>query len=174
MNNRCQKIILRTMAEEGGYVDNPNLIDQPTNAGITAGALSKYNADHPNLKFPTNVRELTSAQAAQIYAEDYYNERRIGNIENDRIAGAVFDMGVMSNFSAVGRIVQKTLNETRGTKLAVDGVVGNDTINALNNIPDSDVADFMNNLKENRLKYLRGLSGWVKYGNGWRARTERY
>ncbi len=173
-DERRETIILHTMAEEGGYVDNPNLIDQPTNSGITAGALDKYNADHPNFNFPTNVRELTAAQAAQIYKEDYYDERRIGDIENDRMAAAVFDMGVMSNFSAVGRAVQETLNETTGANLDVDGVVGSDTINALNNIPDSDVEDFMNNLKENRLEYLAGLSTWDKYGDGWTARTERY
>ena len=173
-DERRDKIILHTMAEEGGYVDNPNLIDQPTNAGITKGALDRYNTDHPNFNFPHNVRELTPEQAVQIYKEDYYDERRINEIENDRIAGAIFDMGVMSKFSAVSRIVQETLNENTNTKLAVDGIMGNDTINALNNIPNSDIAAFMDALKEKRLEYLAGLSTWNKYGDGWTARTERY
>ncbi len=44
-------------------------------------------------------------------------------------------MGVMTNYSNVGKIVQNTINETQGTKLAVDGIIGRQTILALNNIP---------------------------------------
>ena len=52
------------------------------------------------------MKDLSPEQARQIYGEDYYNERRIGDIENERIANAIFDMGVMSNFNNVGKIVQ--------------------------------------------------------------------
>ena len=171
---RKQRIIRNTMANEGGYVDNPKLIDQPTNSGITQPTLDKYNAGHPNFNFPKNVKNLTGGQAQQIYGEDYYDERRIGDIKNERIAMAVFDMGVMSNFSNVGKIVQKTLNESIGEDLKVDGIIGNKTINALNNIPENKVDDFMKVLKKFRIEYLRGLSGWVKYGKGWMMRTNRY
>ena len=30
------------------------------------------------------------------------------------------------------------------------------------------------NIKENRIEYLQGLSGWDKYGDGWTSRTNRY
>jgi hypothetical protein len=32
----------------------------------------------------------------------------------------------------------------------------------------------MQDLKENRIEYLQGLSDWDKYGNGWTSRTNRY
>ncbi len=169
-----QDIIHKTMAEEGGYVDNPKLIDQPTNSGITQPTLDKYNADHPYLNFPNNVKDLNGEQARQIYGEDYYDERRIGEIENGRIAAAIFDMGVMSNFDNVGKIVQKTLNNSMNTNLTIDGKIGTKTINALNNIPDDNIDDFMQDLKRNRIKYLQRLSGWDKYGKGWTNRTNRY
>lgn len=171
---RKQRIILIGMANEGGYVDNPKLIDQPTNSGVTQPTLDKYNADHPDFSFPRYVKNLTGEQAQQIYGEDYYDERRIGDIENERIAMAVFDMGVMSNFNNVGKIVQETLNESIGENLKVDGIIGNKTINALNSIPDNKIDDFMKDLKEKRIEYLRGLSGWTKYGKGWTNRTNRY
>ena len=110
----------------------------------------------------------------QIYGEDYYDERRIGEIENERIASAVFDMGVMSNFRNVIKMVQKTLNNSMGKNLVVDGKMGKNTINALNDMPMYKVNDFMNALKENRIEYLRGLSDWDKYGRGWTNRTNRY
>ena len=172
--SRKIRIVHKTMAEEGGYVDNPNIIDQPTNAGITQPALDKYNADHPDFHFPDNVKNLDGEQAQQIYGEDYYDERRIGEIENEQIAGAIFDMGVMSNFYNVGKIVQETLNNSMDANLRVDGKIGDNTINALNNIPDDKVDNFMQGLKENRIKYLRGLPGWGKYGRGWTNRTHRY
>lgn len=174
IDNRKQDIIHKTMAEEGKYVDDPKQIDQPTNSGITQPTLDKYNADHPDFNFPDKVKELTGEQARQIYDEDYYDERRIGDIENKRIANAIFDMGVMSNFNNVGKIIQETLNHSLNANLKVDGKIGNNTITALNHIPDNKVDDFMHDLKENRIEYLRGLSDWGKYGNGWTNRTNRY
>ena len=170
---RKQDIIYKTTANEGGYVNNPRLIDQPTNAGITQPTLNKYNADHPNFNFPDNIKNLTQEQVIQIYRE-YYNNRRINEIKNQRIAASVFDMAVMSNFNNVGKIVQETLNSVIGENLNIDGKIGNNTINALNNIPDNKIDDFMQNLKANRIEYLRGLSGWNKYGRGWTARTNKY
>ena len=174
IDKRKIRIIRKGMANEGDYADDPKKIDQPTNIGITQPTLDKYNADHPNFNFPQNVKDLTGDQAQQIYAEDYYDERRIGDIENERIANAVFDMGMMSNFNNVGKIVQETLNDSMGTNLKIDGKIGDNTINALNNIPDNKVDEFMKDLKENRIEYLHGLSGWDKYGNGWSKRTNKY
>lgn len=174
VDSRKQNIIHKTMVEEGGYVDNPKLIDQPTNSGITQPTLDKYNTDHPDSNFPDKVKELTPKQAQQIYGEYYYDERHIGDIENERIANAIFDMGVMSNFKNVIKIVQETLNDSMGVNLKIDGKIGDNTIDALNNIPDNKVDDFMQDLKTKRIKYLRGLSGWNKYGRGWTNRTNRY
>ena len=169
-----EESIRKTMAEEGGYIDNPNRIDQPTNSGITQPTLNKYNQRHPEAGFPENVRELTGLQAEQIYTELYYNDRNIGDINNPRIAHAIFDMGVMSNYSNVGRMVQNTINETQGTNLAIDGDIGAQTIRALNNIPENQVDRFMEVLIENRIEYLKGLADWDRYGRGWEARTNRY
>ena len=169
-----EESIRKTMAEEGGYIDNPNRIDQPTNSGITQPTLNKYNQRHPEAGFPENVRELTGLQAEQIYTELYYNDRNIGDINNPRIAHAIFDMGVMSNYSNVGRTVQNTINETQGTNLAIDGDIGAQTIQALNNIPENQVDRFMEVLIENRIEYLKNLADWDRYGRGWAARTNRY
>lgn len=164
----------KTLDEEAGYIDNPNLIDQPTNYGITQPILDKYNADHPNFNFPISVKDISRGQAKQIYQEDFLEERRIDEIENPRISHAIFDMGVMSNFNNVGKIVQETLNNSMGANLKTDGKIGDNTIDALNNIPGNKIDDFMQDLKENRIEYLRGLSDWNKYGNGWTNRTNRY
>ena len=173
-DERRSRIVRQGMKNEGGYVDDPKKIDQPTNIGITQPALDKYNTDHPNFNFPETVKDLSPEQVQQIYGEDYYDERRIGEIENERIATAVFDMGVMSNFGNVGKMVQETLNESMGESLKIDGKIGDNTIGALNNIPADKIDKFMDELKENRLEYLQGLPDWDKYGRGWTNRTNRY
>lgn len=172
--NKKQKIIYRTIENEGGYTDNPQRIDQPTNYGITQPTLDNYNANHPESKFPKVVKQLTLPQAQQIYASEYYDKRRIDDIKNLRIASAVFDMGVMSNFNNVVKLVQKTLNMSMDKNLAIDGKIGNNTIRALNSITPDKIDDFMINLIQNRIAYLRGLSGWNKYGLGWSNRTAKY
>lgn len=174
IDKRKIKIIHKTMANEGGYADNPKKIDQPTNSGITQATLDKYIADHPRFNFPLDLKKLTGEQAQQIYSEDYYDERYIGEIKNDRIASAIFDMGVMSDFTNVGKIVQETLNTLLGESLKIDGKIGKHTLNALNNIPDNKIDDFMRNLKESRIEYLQRLSSWKKYGRGWANRTKKY
>lgn len=173
-NQIREESIRKTMAEEGGYIDNPNRIDQPTNSGITQPTLNTYNQRHPEAVFPDNVRELTGQQAEQIYTELYYNDRNIVDINNPRIAHAIFDMGVMSNYSNVGKMVQNTINETQGTNLAVDGNIGARTIQALNNIPANQVERFMETLIEKRIEYLQSLAGWDRYGRSWESRTNRY
>jgi len=173
MKERKFRIINKVMINEGGYVDNPKIIDQPTNAGITQPTLDKYNKNHPEFNFPNKVKDLTCIQVQQIYSE-YYDERRIDEIENERIASAIFDMGVMSNYNNVGKIVQKTLNDSMGENLVVDGKIGYFTIKALNDISGNKIDDFMQSLKENRIDFLRGLPGWNKYGKGWINRTNRY
>lgn len=162
------------MTEEGGYVDAPQRIDQPTNIGITQPTLDNYRKNNPDANMPAKVRDLSPQHAEQIYATQYFDNRRIGEIKNTRIAGAIFDMGVMSNFRNVGKIVQKTLNQTMGANLHIDGIIGNKTIDEINQIPDVFVNQFMGAMIENRLKYLQKLPTWPKFGKGWTARTRRY
>ena len=159
---------------EGGYEDDPKKIDQPTNSGITGPTLKQYNRLHPNFNFPDNVKDLTPEQIDQIYKELFFENRRIDEIENERIGYAVYDMGVMSKFKNVVKMVQETINETTDDTVSVDGVMGDETLNALNNIPDDKVDDFMDALKENRLEYLQGLDTWDEYGRGWTKRTNKY
>lgn len=74
----------------------------------------------------------------------------------------------------VARQVQETLNESMGEELKIDGKIGDNTIDALNSIPDEKIDDFMNDLKENRIEYLQELPDWDKYGDGWTERTNMY
>jgi hypothetical protein len=170
MDNAANK----TFEHEGGYVDDPRLIDQPTNMGITQPTLDAYNKGHPNFNFPDYVKDLTPEQARQIFDDIYYVGRGMDEINNDRIRNAIADMGFMTTFPNVDKVVQQTLNEIQNAGLKVDGIMGSKTKEALNNIPANDVDSFMGRLKENRLNYLRSLRTWSQFGRGWTNRTNTY
>lgn len=173
-NKRFNTFINKIKSAEGGYVNNPNKIDQETNIGITQATLETYNARHPKADFPSNLKTLTPEQIEQIYKEFYYDDKNIADIDDDRIAFAVMDMGVMTNPKNVGYIVQDSINTILPGSVIKDGHIGPDTIAVLNNIPDDKKDVFMQTLINNRLQFLQGLNSWSTYGHGWENRTKRY
>lgn len=110
----------------------------------------------------------------RIISDMFYNQNRIDEIDNERVAGAVFDMFVMTSPANVGRIIQNTLNKHQGTGLTIDGIAGSRTIAALNSIPENQIDNFMDALMSARLNFLQGLPGWGQFGRGWTNRTMQY
>lgn len=159
---------------EGGYTDGRNQIDdEPTNMGIRQSTIDAYARNHPESNMPDNVKDLTAAQAREIYKSQYWDNTNIPKIENDRIRNAVFDMNVMSGISNAVRTVQTAINNTGGN-IAVDGALGKDTLAALNSIPVDKIADFMDMLKTVRLDFLQQTPNWPTAKNGWICRTGDY
>jgi len=157
---------------EGGYTDGKNQVkDEPTNMGIKQSTMDNYAAQHPESNMPSDVKDLTRAQAREIYKNEYWDNTKIPQIENDRIRNAVFDMNVMGG---AGRVVQRALNDFMDAGLSVDGKIGLKTVDALNSIPANKVADFMNMLKAERMEYLQKTSNWPTAQNGWSRRTDKY
>ena len=97
---------------EGEYTDGKNQVkDEPTNMGIKQSTLDRYSARHPDKNFPADVKYLTTAQAKEIYKNEYWYNTRIPEIKNDRIRDAIFDMNVMGG---AGKVVQRALNSFLG------------------------------------------------------------
>ncbi|MDR2933896.1 MAG: hypothetical protein LBU68_01275 [Rickettsiales bacterium] len=168
----------KTSKNEGGYVDDPRLIDQPTNMGVIQPTLNDYNKSHPNYNFPKDIRNLTREQADQIYHEKYYTNRKINEIINPRIRDAIYDMGVMSNFNNVVKTTENTLNKFNKTSLQIKGAYNDtlrqETIDNLNNISSNEIDNFMDMLKDDRLDYLKKLGDWEQFEDGWTSRTKGY
>lgn len=157
---------------EGEYTDGKNQVkDEPTNMGIKQSTLDRYSARHPDKNFPADVKYLTTAQAKEIYKNEYWYNTRIPEIKNDRIRDAIFDMNVMGG---AGKVVQRALNSFLDANLAVDGAIGSETVKFINAIPDIKVDEFMGVLKSERIDYLKGTINWETAKNGWLKRTNKY
>ncbi len=157
---------------EGGYTDGKNQVcDEPTNMGIKQSTLNDYVKKHPEKKFPSDVKDLIPAQAKEIYKDIYWDKTHIPKILNSRVRNAVFDMGVMGG---AGVVVQRALNAFNSAGLMLDGRIGPKTVDALNSVPESQIFDFMNILKAQRLEYLQKTKNWPTSKNGWTKRTNNY
>lgn len=139
----CLSEVLKS---EGGYTNDPNDAGGPTNYGIT---LKDYQAYVKKTGTATDVKNMTVAQAKNIYKSKYWNAVNGDNLPSG-VDYTVFDYGVNSGVSRANRIYAqfKTLK------------------------PE----DIINKINDERLTFLHGIRGgsdWTHFGKGWASRVSR-
>lgn len=117
------------VAREGGFVNDPDDPGGATKYGVTLGTLRRLKLDltGDGAVDLADVQALTRAQAADIFIEHYFRRPRLDALPA-RIQPSVFDMYVNAGANAV-KILQRLLRQM-GQQIAVDGVVGPQTIAA--------------------------------------------
>ena len=162
------------LAHEGGYVNNPNDPGKETNKGITIAVWQKNAQSLLNIE-PTsaNLKVITDAQAAVIYKALYWDKIQAEDIVDGDIRYLLFDFFVNAGGNAV-KVIQKTLNQL-GNNLSNDGVIGDSTINAINN---TNSVQLYNNFKANRQQYYNNLAirstKMATFLNGWTNRVNNF
>lgn len=111
---------------EGGYVNDPADPGGPTNFGVTLGTLRIYRGN-PGLG-ARDVQALKRLEAKAILIERHFAKPRLSHLP-EILHATVFDMHVNAGAQAV-RILQQLLHDMGGPKLAVDGLIGPQTIAA--------------------------------------------
>ena len=124
-----QEIADSIIAREGGYVNDPDDPGGATKFGVTIGTMRRLGIDNDGDGRVTasDVRKLTRKQARDIYVEHYFSRTSIDELP-PALQASVFDMYVNSGSNAV-RILQRLLIDM-GQKIAVDGMIGPQTIEA--------------------------------------------
>ena len=115
--------IERTLAHEGGYVNDPADPGGETNFGISKRA-------YPELSIAT----LTRDQAISIYHRDYWTTPGISQIKNPTLAVKLFDLGVNMGTGRAVKLLQQAINRF-GSDLVADGILGPATAAAVNAFP---------------------------------------
>lgn len=152
--DRCLSEVLR---HEGAYVDHPADPGGATNLGITLATLRAWRK-RPVSK--ADVRDLTRAEAAEIYRARYWDAVR----GDDLPAGVdlmVFDLAVNSGVKRGGQFLQEALG------VAADGAIGPVTLAALKAVRPVEIIERMAARRE---RYYRGLRTFPTFGKGWLAR----
>lgn len=150
-------VMLEIFAHEGGYVDHPRDPGGATNMGITHKTLAAYRGK-PVTK--ADVRNLTKAEAREIYRLNYWNK-----IKGDALPYGydlvAMDGGVNSGPSRGVKWMQ------RGAGAAADGRVGPQTLEACRSAGPKGIERAC----EARMGFLQGLRTWDAFGRGWSRRV---
>ena len=144
--DRALDLILRL---EGGDTNDPRDPGKLTRFGIA-------QASHPNI----DVAELTKADAAEIYASQYWNPLHCAEMP-PCIALAVFDCAVNQGPVIAARLLQ------RAAGVPEDGIVGSRTLAAVSRAPGAVLDAFM----VGRLLRYANTGNFDRFGKGWFARA---
>ena len=153
-----------TLAQEGGYVDDPYDPGGATNMGITLATLRHW--DHDPALGPTDVQDMTRQTAGAIYGALYWNALR-GDSLPAGVDLSAFDFGVNAGTRRSAELLQEALGFPPDQ---VDGCVGPETLRAA---VQADPAKVIDDLAARQTAYYRGLAEFDRYGRGWLERTER-
>ena len=153
-----------TLAQEGGYVDDPADPGGATNMGITLATLRHW--DHSPTLGPADVQDMTRQIAASIYRALYWNALR-GDALPAGIDLSTFDFGVNAGTRRGAELLQQVLGLPPDQ---VDGCVGPETLRAA---LAANASEVIGALAEHQAAYYRGLPEFDRFGRGWLDRTER-
>lgn len=149
---------------EGGYGWNRNDPGGPTKYGITCYDLAEFLGEKMSSMsaWAPKVKAMTLATADEIYKKKYATACQFDAL-NAGCDCVVFDFGVNSGPSRSVKYAQKIAD------VIVDGVLGPTSLKAINSM---DPTQFVNQLCNARLTFLRGLGTWGTFGRGWTARVQ--
>lgn len=145
------------LKHEGGFVNDPADPGGATNLGITIGTLSDHLGRPATV---ADVRAITKFTAGRIYRANYWDRARCDDLPVG-LDYAVFDFAVNSGVSRAVRTLQRII----GVK--DDGVIGAKTMTA---IKGKDARSLIVRLCDERLKFVRGLRTFTRFGKGWTTR----
>lgn len=89
------------------------------------------------------------------YEANYWDVNRLSEIKDQQLAANVFDTGVNMGTGTAMRFLQQAANNTSSrSQLAVDGKVGNKTLNAVNSLPVPLLYENYNKLRRARYEAI--------------------
>ena len=158
--DRFEKIFKYLLNVEGGYSNDKYDRGGKTKYGIIESEARRHG-------YTGDMRYFTLQDAEKIYKIDYYDRFRLFEIKSDKIALSICDWCVNSGTTGIKK-AQVALNNL-GFKLAVDGKIGRNTVNALNEVNESAFLDmyhalqrrFYHAIVQSRPSQKVFLKGWL-------------
>lgn len=149
-----------TIGKEGGYSDDPD-----DRGGETKFGISKRSYPEENIK------GLTILRAQQIYYDDFWLPLWLDEVLSSSIAAEIFDTAVNAGKTRAVEIAQRALNYL-GTKVAVDGKMGSETVGAINAYQYEDaLLKTLNGLQfMHYYNLIRSDPSQAKFARGWLRR----
>lgn len=160
-------IIDYTMKQnEGGdkFTDIPGDRGGATKYGITLKTLQESNPKAT----ANDVKNMTEDQAKSIYAKNYWDDGQVDKMPIG-VQDLVFDMNINHGLGGSAIIIQRALNDL-GAGVDVDGKIGNDTLNNMNDFKTPELRSailserekWVNDIVKNDPSQAKFLPGWSK------------
>jgi lysozyme family protein len=170
------KNIINFVIENEAYKDkNGNLVGYTVDhAGETAFGITKKYLESLG-KFNVDMKKYTLEDAINEYGE-LLKKSKCDQIKNEYLATRVFDMCVNSGTVTSVRMLQITYNSLWCDQIVADGIMGINTLRAINSLDDVCTQILTSAFKQKRLDYYNMLieknpSKYAKFANGWRKRA---
>lgn len=172
-----KQAISKVLKNEGGYVDNPNDLGGTTNFGISLRFLQSIDKTATK----ETIKNLTLAKAEDLYFKYFWLPNKYDQIDYQSLANKVFDTAVNTGSKIANRILQSTLNTVifNGKAIKEDGIIGNETINAINYLLSAKDVDsnrfkkiYMLLQKEYYASIVANKNNQVVFLKGWLKRAE--
>lgn len=181
MNRDFTKVIEHTMKFEGGLSRHAsdsakeNTCPTPykgktgyhTNKGITYAVWKKKHGSGMDSHF----FEMSNDEWLDFY-QQYYDSVKGGQVKSDSISFFLTQIAWGSGKKQAGLTVQRALNAL-GHKLSVDGIIGNQTIIAINSTHERELFDMMITYRVEFFKKISTGKNSV-FLKGWLRRLEEF
>ncbi len=145
--------------DKGNYNSNNELVG--TNHGISAPVLERYLGYPPSVY---DMKYLSYETALNIFKSQFWDKMNGDLIQNQAVAETVIDHGINSSPYRATIILQEVLNVYFNKNLVVDGIFGQNTLNAVNSVNATELFIKYSKAREN---YYRSLSQFSIFGNSW-------
>lgn len=179
MDAKAIKLIDMVLTDEGGYA-SPKFDGHETYRGITRD-------NHPNwsgwkivdankpLKHGQIIKNTSlENDVRQFYYKYYYTPMKIQSLNDLLTSGHLFAMGVNAGSKNAVKLLQKAINKVYNVQIAVDGIIGKNTLSYANGSKSIKVGQEMINQcngyydaivrrKPANKKFLKGWKNRVKH-----------
>jgi lysozyme family protein len=153
-----------TLAEEGGFVDNPSDPRFARNLGVTLVRLRRFQRD-PALG-RDELKHMTCVTVRALYLADFWNRTRCDALPTG-IDLMVFDHAVDAGPDRASRALQLAIGTHRE---GIDGAIGPETIGL---VDLTDPATLLEALTAMQRTGYRQMAAFGVFGEAWLARLDR-
>lgn len=159
MEANFKNSLLHVLVHEGGWANHPMDPGGPTMRGITLMTYKRYFGEDKDAQ---DLRNISDGELEKIYDAGYWRKCRCNDLPLG-IDYTVFDGAVNSGPGRSAKWLQAAVGSDP------DGSIGPET---LSHVKTHDPIEIIETLCDNRLTFLRSLSTWSDFGDGWGRRVE--
>jgi lysozyme family protein len=154
------------LANEGGFVSNPNDSGGVTNFGVTIPMLTSYRKKQVTTQ---DMQNLTQAEAKLLYQSFFWDRLHISGL-NQAIATAILDTAVNEGQITAVKLAQHCI----GPSIMPDGIMGPATLQALDKTnPDMFIYSYIGYLQDRYADFCINATNQLVFIKGWLRRSRR-